>query len=282
MPNWCENNLTITGETKTMRELMRTIKENGDKLCETIMPMPRELKCMDTHKNVLVDEDDNWMVRDEWLDTDEEKEALEKTPTTIRSITPEELEMLKEKYLYADWYSWSAGIRGSKWSAEIDWNEREMEEWKDTDKEQSITLNYNTAWAPNVGVSRCLYENNEGITSIYHTYVEYGCDFVGTQEIIDGEVIDTATDGIPLEYHLTEYPDDWVKVNVRKKDKQVWADGKILGALIKENDKEVKCLTFMDAELLTFEKYKGDAYANEWVVDDYAFDYEDAKEQGIV
>lgn len=55
MPNWCQNTLTITGNTETLVELKTVIESDEDGLLQAIRPMPEELK-----GTVSPSEGENW------------------------------------------------------------------------------------------------------------------------------------------------------------------------------------------------------------------------------
>lgn len=74
----------------------------------------------------------------------------------------------REKYGYAHWYEFCVAEWGTKWDAyEIDILE---------DTNYSITISFDTAWAPPTGIYAILM--NKGF-SVEATFVEQGCDFIG-------------------------------------------------------------------------------------------------------
>ena len=79
MPNWCDNQVTITGPNKIIDKIEKIANEDKDSggLLQFMYPMPQELK------NTTADGSDN-------------------------------KEMIK-KYGYSDWYGWACDNWGTKW-----------------------------------------------------------------------------------------------------------------------------------------------------------------------
>ena len=79
MPNWCDNQVTITGPNSVIDKIEKIVNEEKDTqgLLQFMFPMPQELK------NTTADGSDN-------------------------------KEMIK-KYGYSDWYGWACDNWGTKW-----------------------------------------------------------------------------------------------------------------------------------------------------------------------
>ena len=79
MPNWCDNQVTITGPSKIIDKIEKIVNEEKDTqgLLQFMYPMPQELK------DTTADGSDN-------------------------------KEMIK-KYGYSDWYGWATDNWGTKW-----------------------------------------------------------------------------------------------------------------------------------------------------------------------
>ena len=79
MPNWCDNQVTITGPNSVIDKIEKIVSEEKDAggLLEFFHPMPKEL-------------------RDTTADGSEDKKMI-------------------EKYGYSDWYGWACDNWGTKW-----------------------------------------------------------------------------------------------------------------------------------------------------------------------
>ena len=146
MPNWCNNNINITGPANKIRDLWTeaTIKEG---FLDAMVPMPKELK--DTTSP---------------SDLDEEAQA----------------EMIK-KFGASDWYSWCVNNWGTKW----DISTEGLEFTDNEDGTASIDGWFDSAWAPPIGAVAYYGQRNEDV-SITLDYHEPGMAFVGRYTIENG------------------------------------------------------------------------------------------------
>ena len=146
MPNWCNNNITITGPNKIIDKIEKIVKDDkhGDGLLQYFHPMPKELDGT-TSPNP---------------DADKKKGKA-----------------LKEKYGFDCWYDW----RTENWSTKWDINEIYGEEVNRThigDDQSEISFGFDSAWAPPIGAYQYWISENSNC-SIRATYYEPGCDFMG-------------------------------------------------------------------------------------------------------
>jgi hypothetical protein len=88
---------------------------------------------------------------------------------TTASFSPDDAhDTNREKYGHAHWYDFCVSEWGTKWDAyEIDILE---------DTTSSLTISFNTAWAPPTGIYAVLMTKG---FSVEATFVEQGCDFIG-------------------------------------------------------------------------------------------------------
>lgn len=85
MPNWCENQLSISGKKYDMDKFIDVINENGEyKLLTNLYPMPSELD-------------------------------IESASMRGEEYWTEQQRANKEKYGFTDWYSWRIHNWGCKW-----------------------------------------------------------------------------------------------------------------------------------------------------------------------
>lgn len=160
MPNWCSNNLTVTGDRDALREFYQGVKESrvdGDpSFLESFMPVPTEL--------------DSEHVRDY---TDEEKDEL------------------AAKYGTWDWYTWSLTNWGCKWpdsNTHIYHNiDSEAEGVDATMNMRTLTAHFQTPWAPPEPAFKAISAMFPKLTFVL-SFSEEGMGFYGATCFIEGEV----------------------------------------------------------------------------------------------
>ena len=139
MPNWCDNQVSITGPNSVINKIEKIVNEEKDTegLLQFMYPMPQELK------DTTADGSDN-------------------------------KEMIK-KYGHSDWYGWATDNWGTKW----DINEFcGVDRQEISDDESTISFAFQSAWAPPTGAyENFISENSE--CSLEGIYYEGGCDFMG-------------------------------------------------------------------------------------------------------
>ena len=146
MPNYCNNNIVITGPNSVIDKIEKIA--NGDKgdLLQYFYPMPKALQ--DTTAP---------------LQKDATKEEKAKAKENLK------------KYGYDNWYDWRVENWGTKWDIMEFYNIDRKEIGED---ESEISLGFDTAWAPALGAyERFIDENSNCSLKAY--YYEPGCDFMG-------------------------------------------------------------------------------------------------------
>jgi hypothetical protein len=145
MPNWCNNNIKITGPKKDIDKIERHAKK-GD-LLNFMYPMPKELDGTQSPAN-----EDN-------------KKLNAKR---------------KEKYGFDCWYDWRVANWSTKW--DVDVYDGSIVRKKITEGrlkgQHQITFGFDSAWAPPVNCYSEYCYNNPKI-DLVSTYYEPGCDFAG-------------------------------------------------------------------------------------------------------
>ena len=139
MPNWCDNQVTITGSKSVIDKIEKIVKEEkgAGGLLNFFHPMPKELK-------------------DTTADGSKDKEMI-------------------KKYGYSDWYGWACDNWGTKWDLnEFYGVERELTPEGDS----MISFAFSSAWSPPIGAYEYFLAKNEDCTLEAH-YYEGGCDFMG-------------------------------------------------------------------------------------------------------
>ena len=142
MPNWCNNNITITGPKKIIDKIEKIAKNEKyekpeDGLLHYFHPMPKGL-------------------RDTTADGSKDKAMM-------------------KKYGYSNWYDWAV----DNWSTKWDIHEfHSVDRNYINDDESEISFGFDSAWAPPIGAYENFIAENSNV-SIRATYYEGGCDFMG-------------------------------------------------------------------------------------------------------
>ena len=112
MPNWCDNQVSITGPNSVINKIEKIVNEEKDSqgLLQFMYPMPQELK-------------------DTTADGSENKEMI-------------------KKYGHSDWYSWATDNWGTKWDINEFYG---VDRQEISDDESTISFAFSSAWAPPTG-----------------------------------------------------------------------------------------------------------------------------------
>ena len=139
MPNWCNNNITITGPNKIIDKIDKIVAEEGSEgnLLQYFYPMPKEL--------------------------DETTADGSKDKAMIK------------KHGYSSWYDWRVDNWSTKWDVNEFYSIKRIELGID---ESEISFGFDSAWAPPTGAYEHFINENSNVT-IRATYFEGGCDFMG-------------------------------------------------------------------------------------------------------
>ena len=163
MPNWCDNQVSITGPNSVINKIEKIANEEKDTqgLLQFMFPMPEELK------NTTADGSDN-------------------------------KEMIK-KYGYSDWYGWACDNWGTKWEVCEFYG---VDKQEISDDESTISFAFQSAWAPPTGAYEAFLARYENC-SLEAKYYEGGCDFMGIWDNGDDRcytVSDSAPEGSKDEF----------------------------------------------------------------------------------
>ena len=135
MPNWCENRVTISGDSEDLvkfREVMEGPDHHGvDSIFSfnQLMPMPVEL--INTTSPPTIKE------------TQAECDAYNTGDNHCVAVTQNTADALREKHGACDWYDWANENWGTKWQP----NEIELD--AETDY---LVYRFDTAWGPPEGI----------------------------------------------------------------------------------------------------------------------------------
>lgn len=179
MPNWCNNNVYVEHEDKSMiRRLIQAF--NGEGLFNGFFPVPEEL----------------------WL------KEFEISSETAK----EQLSVLHksniDKYGYKDWYDWSIANWGIKWDVRNHLD-------KPID-ENDVCLCFDSPWSPPIrGYEKLMglgfkikayyYEPSMGFCGVMEDGIDYYYDLPSTSDEVDGAI----PSAINEEFGISELMDMW-------------------------------------------------------------------------
>ena len=145
MPNWCDNQITITGPNSVIDKIEKIVKEEKDAggLLNFFHPMPKEL-------------------RDTTADGKTDKKLM-------------------KKYGYSDWYGWACDNWSTKWDISEFYGVDRQYLTEQSEGESTISFAFSSAWAPPINAYEKFLENNSNCF-IRAYYYEGGCDFMGLWE----------------------------------------------------------------------------------------------------
>ena len=163
MPNWCDNQVTITGPNSVIDKIEKITKEEDGVtdssdpkgLLQFMHPMPAEL-------------------RDTEADGSTDKAMIEKTG-------------------YSDWYNWAVDNWGTKWEV-CEFYGVDRQHLNDSLDESTITFGFSSAWGPPLGAYDQFLADNENC-SLIGRYYEGGCDFMGVWDNGDDRCYSCSEDG---------------------------------------------------------------------------------------
>ena len=146
MPNWCDNQITITGPNSVIDKIEKIVNEekDGDGLLNFFHPMPKQLK-----------------------DTTSPSSSADKPQPMIEG--------------FDNWYDW----RCENWSTKWEVNEFygvDRQHLNDSLDESTISFGFSSAWSPPINAYQTfimnMSEKNLDV-SVKAYYYEGGCDFMG-------------------------------------------------------------------------------------------------------
>ena len=143
MPNWCNNNISITGPNSVIDKIEKITKEekDGNGLLNFFHPMPEQLE-----------------------------------GTTSPSSASDKPQPMVEGF--DNWYDWRNANWGTKWELCEFYGVDRQYHSEQNEGESTITFGFDSAWAPPIGAYENFLRNNEDC-SLKAWYYEGGCDFMG-------------------------------------------------------------------------------------------------------
>jgi len=158
MPNWCNNNLRITGDEKLIVEFAKVVIVQ-DEDAETSLRIVNHYPC----PKELSETVSGWAG-----DTDVQAEREKQYESNL------------EKYGYKDWYDWSLANWGTKWGD----CETQLVHHFPTE----ILYAFDTAWGPPIELIEKLSAKYPTLTFTI-VYEELGMGFMGVQQMLDSQLL---------------------------------------------------------------------------------------------
>ena len=152
MPNWCNNSITISGSTDTLKPIWEEAQKTG--LLNAIKPMPKELE-------------------DTTSPTPEEGQPGYKGPQPVVDG-------------YTNWYDWRVANWGTKWDVDA---EPGLEFTDNGDGTAQISGWFESAWAPPIEAYNTFCDDMDGC-SLVADYHEPGMDFAGIYDNGDDQYME--------------------------------------------------------------------------------------------
>ena len=140
MPNWCQNEVTVTAKDRGKAEAFVGFVRNGDNYFSfnKIIPMPKELNGTRSPAKIVSQEE-----------YDERTEATSSLDGG-RPLTQELSDRFKKEYGYDNWYDWTNANWGTKWDTDC--------EDVSIDDFGGVEYMFDTAWSPPEPIYHALKE----------------------------------------------------------------------------------------------------------------------------
>ena len=145
MPNWCDNQVTITGPNSVIDQIEKIVKEDDSHentgLLNFFHPMPKQLE-----------------------------------GTTSPSSASDKPQPMVEGF--DNWYDWRVENWSTKWEVCEFYGVDRQYLTEQNEGESVITFGFSSAWAPPINAYEKFLDNNSDC-SLRAFYYEGGCDFMG-------------------------------------------------------------------------------------------------------
>ena len=145
MPNWCDNQITITGPNSVIDKIEEIVKADDTHentgLLNFFKPMPKELE-----------------------------------GTTSPSSSAKKPQPMIDGF--DCWYDWRCHNWSTKWEVCEFYGVDRQYHSEQSEGESTISFGFSSAWAPPIGAYEKFLENNSDC-SVRAFYYEGGCDFMG-------------------------------------------------------------------------------------------------------
>lgn len=212
MPNWCSNNLTITGKVEDVKAMFKAAKVNarGEYTLESFIPMPRTYYNIDTTNSVgcFVNDSiraykDMHGVIDEATELRIKQDCEKRYKAAVKYQT--------KKYGCVGWYNWRVVNLGCKWDSTICTKGflNNLIESETRNGETRITLVFDTPWSPPVEWLVVICERNPNL--VFELWCDEESGYKFAFEGSEGELGENFADELRAKYYqeaLKTDPDD--------------------------------------------------------------------------
>ncbi len=176
MPNWCEQDLVVSGPTQNLKEFIEFAKSNSEDPEDS-----QDQRLLDANKFIPYPE--------HFKKADDERRELEKIAHVTKNYEP--LKNHKDGYNQGG-YEWCIENWGSKWNfSEVSLDTKDIDKGRGKGKGK-ILYTYSTAWAP---VTKLIFAMSKKFPTLkFHLdYFERGMQFKGTFVVQDGFITKNVT-----------------------------------------------------------------------------------------
>lgn len=173
MPNWCNNNISISHEDPAKLEALAQAVREG-KFCDHVIPVPEDLQIVAGR-----------------VGDDSDAAQIELERRTKENI---------ERYGAGNWYDFCVSSWGTKWDVESYYGENTKVE------NGVLEFGFDSAWSPPIGIYEELVEQGFSVRAYYY---EPGMGYVGKWEDGIDECYDySGTDSKTVRDEIGEELDD--------------------------------------------------------------------------
>lgn len=218
MPNWCVNQVDISGDEAEVAKLVEFVKseESNFDFSKIVPPPDTKFYSINEGQN-----DFQCGCKQVWVERDDLPEIVAYTDNDGKDVMRKQgewcvdgipvireqssngtiednvslmfggspmcpIHKVKQNSSHPDWwYNWNVANWGTKWNCGEVWHDRTTEE---ITEEGRTSYNFDTAWSPSLAVVAALAEKFPTLT-ITHRYCEGGMGFAGQVVYLNGEVI---------------------------------------------------------------------------------------------
>lgn len=203
MPNWCQNQLDVTGPEEVLRAFKDLAQGEGGALSlQKLIPMPKELEGTTSPVPLsyevlyhggwkkLLGQPDGAIAWPDFEGLKTEEEVIQHIRHKYRSWVEEayKTKRAKDATGYSDWYNWRNQHWGIKWDIEA---QLEI-------SDSTLAYTFDSAWAPPIEALDTIAEKFPKLHFDLR-FAEGGCDFAGRIKWEDGQKC----------YQIDGTPRDW-------------------------------------------------------------------------